>query len=237
MAGLNAARWASGSGPFILDRAEAYIGVLIDDLIVQGVTEPYRMFTSRAEYRLSLRADNADQRLTPRGIGVGCISAEREHVFKLKAEALRSSQALLKRSRATPNTLNSLGFVVNEDGVPRTAWQMLGYPGVTLATLAVVWPELNGIPPAIAEQLEIESRYTGYLDRQDADIRAFRRDESLELAHDLNYQEVGSLSTELRDKLTRTRPQTLGAASRIPGITPAALTALLRHVRNTTRAA
>jgi len=237
IAGLNAALAVGGSTPFTLDRSEAYIGVLIDDLVVQGITEPYRMFTSRAEYRLALRADNADQRLTPRGVELGCVSGARAKAYADKARAIADAYNLLGRLSASPSALNSQGFSVNLDGAPRTAWQMLGYPGVDLARLSGFWPELAVIPAYIGEQLEIEARYIGYLDRQEADIRAYRRDEELSLPTDLDYRAVGSLSTEIREKLARARPETLGAAGRIPGITPAALTALLRHVRKPARAA
>jgi tRNA uridine 5-carboxymethylaminomethyl modification enzyme len=237
VAGLNAALAAGGSAPFTLDRAEAYIGVLIDDLVVQGITEPYRMFTSRAEYRLTLRADNADQRLTGRGVAIGCVSSARASAYKAKAEALAAARGRLEAFAASPSALNARGFAVNQDGEPRTAFQMLSYPGVDLARLAAVWPELAGIPAPIAAQLEIEARYAGYLNRQDADIRAFRKDEALVLPATLDYRAVGSLSTEIRDKLARVRPETLGAASRIPGMTPAALTALLRYVQRSPRAA
>ena len=237
MAGLNAARCAGGGAPFILDRAEAYIGVMIDDLVVLGVTEPYRMFTSRAEYRLTLRADNADQRLTLKGVELGCVSSEREHVFIAKTKALYAARHALAALSATPNALSTLGFTVNQDGERRTAAQLLAYPGVDIARLTTIWPELGAIPRKVADQLEIEARYAGYLDRQEADIRAFRKDEALALPSDLDYASVGSLSNETREKLSQTRPQTLGAASRIPGITPAALTALLRYVRRPARAA
>jgi tRNA uridine 5-carboxymethylaminomethyl modification enzyme len=237
MAGLNAALTAGGSAPFTVDRAEAYIGVLIDDLVVQGVTEPYRMFTSRAEYRLTLRADNADQRLTGRGIALGCISNTRATAFRAKMKDLSQAKTLMDRLSATPSALNARGFSVNRDGEARTAAQMLGHPGVTVERLAEIWPELMAVPRLVAEQLEIEGRYAGYLERQDADIRAFRKDELLALPENLDYAAVGSLSTEIREKLSKARPETLGAASRIPGITPAALTALLRYVRRSARAA
>jgi tRNA uridine 5-carboxymethylaminomethyl modification enzyme len=237
IAGLNAALAAGGAAPFILDRAEAYIGVLIDDLVVQGITEPYRMFTSRAEYRLTLRADNADQRLTARGIEVGCVSPLRATAFRAKTEALAAARARLQARVASPSALISHGFSVNLDGEPRSAFQMLAYPGVDVKRLASVWPDLAEIPTPVAEQVEIEARYAGYLDRQEADIRAFRKDESLALPAGLDYRAVGSLSAEIREKLTRIRPETLGAASRIPGVTPAALTALLRYVQRSARAA
>jgi tRNA uridine 5-carboxymethylaminomethyl modification enzyme len=195
------------------------------------------MFTSRAEYRLTLRADNADQRLTGRGIAVGCVSNARSTVFEAKMRCLSQAKTLMARLSATPSVLNARGFAVNRDGESRTALQMLGYPGVNVDRLAEIWPELATVPRLVAEQLEIEARYVGYLERQDADIRAFRRDELLALPENLDYAAIGSLSTEIREKLTKVRPETLGAASRIPGITPAALTALLRYVRRTARAA
>ena len=237
MAGLSAALAASGSAPFILDRADAYIGVLIDDLVTLGTSEPYRMFTSRAEYRLTLRADNADQRLTPKGLAMGCIGTERARRYEAKAEALEAGRALVRRLSATPTQLQRQGIPVNLDGVSRTAAALLAYPHIRLGRLAGLWPELAGLRPDVAEQLEIEARYAGYLERQEADIRAFRRDESLELPEDLDYGSVGSLSNEVRSKLNRARPATLGAAARISGVTPAAITALLRHVRRRPEAA
>jgi tRNA uridine 5-carboxymethylaminomethyl modification enzyme len=215
----------------VLDRADAYIGVLVDDLVTRGTTEPYRMFTSRAEYRLVLRADNADQRLTPLGIRRGCVGGERETAFAAKLAALDEARALAATLRLTPPALARHGIAVNADGVARSAAELLAYPDVTLARLAAIWPELAGMAPEIAEQLEIDARYAGYLDRQAADILAFRRDEALLLPDDLDYRGIGSLSNEIRDKLTATRPATLGAAARISGVTPAALVALLKHVR------
>jgi tRNA uridine 5-carboxymethylaminomethyl modification enzyme len=231
MAGLNAALSAARSAPFVLDRADAYIGVLVNDLVTLGTSEPYRMFTSRAEYRLTLRADNADQRLTPKGLAVGCVGAERAARYRAKAAALEAGRALVRRLSATPTQLQRRGIPVNLDGVPRSAAALLAYPDIDLARLAGMWPDLAGLRPDVAEQLEIEARYAGYLERQEADIRAFRRDESLELPEDIDYAAIGSLSTEVRSKLERARPATLGAAARISGVTPAAITALLRHVR------
>ncbi|PKU21776.1 tRNA uridine-5-carboxymethylaminomethyl(34) synthesis enzyme MnmG [Telmatospirillum siberiense] len=236
MAGINAAlRAGGGEVPFVLDRAEAYIGVLIDDLVTRGTSEPYRMFTSRAEYRLLLRADNADLRLTGRGLAVGCVGSEREGVFRRKMACLETGRALMERLEATPNALKAQGLAINQDGVRRSAFTLLGYPEITWSKLVGIWPELGSITSQVAEQLEIEGRYAGYLDRQEADIAAFRRDESLALADDLDYGAVGGLSAEVRLKLTSARPATLGAAGRIPGITPAALTALLAHVRRSDR--
>ena len=231
VAGINAARAVSAAAPFILDRADGYIGVLIDDLVTLGTREPYRMFTSRAEYRLTLRADNADQRLTPTGIEIGCVGAARAKSFRAKHERLDAARRTIRGLTLTPPELAKRGVTVNHDGVARSAFELLGRPDMSVQRLAGVWPELNGIEPGIAEQLEIEARYRGYLERQEADIRAFRRDESLALPASLDYDSVGSLSAEVRQKLKTARPATLGAAGRISGVTPAALVALLRHVR------
>jgi tRNA uridine 5-carboxymethylaminomethyl modification enzyme len=231
VAGLNAALSAGSGEPLTFDRASSYIGVLIDDLVTRGTNEPYRMFTSRAEYRLVLRADNADQRLTPIGIQVGCVSAERAAVFGAKSEALALARALVQRLRLSPSALRDRGIAVNADGVPRTAAELLAYPGIDLPRLTAIWPELGAVSLEIAEQLEIEARYAGYLERQEADIHAFRQDEALELPRDLDYGAVGSLSAEVRSKLQETKPATLGAAARISGVTPAALVALLKYVR------
>ncbi|HYL32170.1 MAG TPA: tRNA uridine-5-carboxymethylaminomethyl(34) synthesis enzyme MnmG [Stellaceae bacterium] len=232
VAGLNAALLAGGSGrEFVLDRASAYIGVLIDDLVSRGTSEPYRMFTSRAEYRLVLRADNADQRLTPIGVALGCVGAERRSAYGVKAEALEQARAQVRRLSMTPSELRRHGLAINADGIRRSAADLLAYPDIKLARLAAVWPELRAIPRAIAEQLEIDGRYSGYLERQAEEIAAFRRDEALQLPRDLNYDAIGSLSAEIRGKLRACRPETLGAAARVSGVTPAALVALLRHVR------
>jgi tRNA uridine 5-carboxymethylaminomethyl modification enzyme len=231
VAGLNAALAAGGTEPLVLDRADAYIGVLIDDLVTRGTSEPYRMFTSRAEYRLTLRADNADQRLTPIGIRLGLVGRERERCFSAKMTELDEARRRLAGLRMTPPTLKRHGIAVNEDGITRNAAELLAYPGVDLVRLAAVWPELGSLAPEIAEQLEIDARYAGYLERQERDIAAFRRDEALLLPADLDYSEVGSLSREISDKLGMARPATLGAAARISGVTPAALVALLKHVK------
>jgi tRNA uridine 5-carboxymethylaminomethyl modification enzyme len=231
IAGLNAALAAAGSEPLVLDRADAYIGVLIDDLVTRGTSEPYRMFTSRAEYRLTLRADNADQRLTPICLRLGCVGRERERSFTAKIAALSEARRQLGALRLTPPALQRHGITVNEDGVPRSAAELLAYPAIDLARLTQVWPELGSIAPDIAEQLEIDARYAGYLERQERDIAAFRRDEALLLPADLDYASVGSLSREICGKLAAARPATLGAAARISGVTPAGLVALLKHVR------
>jgi tRNA uridine 5-carboxymethylaminomethyl modification enzyme len=231
IAGLNAALTASGAEPLVLDRADGYAGVLIDDLVTRGASEPYRMFTSRAEYRLTLRADNADQRLTPIGLRLGCVGAMRERRFAAKIDALTEARERLAALRMTPSVLRRCGISVNEDGIPRSAAELLALPGVDVARLALLWPELAPIAPDIAEQLEIDARYAGYLERQERDIASFRRDEALSLPEDLDYAGVGSLSREIRDKLAAARPATLGAAARISGVTPAALVALLKHVK------
>ncbi|MBM3643033.1 MAG: tRNA uridine-5-carboxymethylaminomethyl(34) synthesis enzyme MnmG [Alphaproteobacteria bacterium] len=231
MAGLNAALAASGSAAFTVDRAEGYLGVLIDDLVSLGVTEPYRMFTSRAEYRLWLRADNADQRLTPRGLDLGCVGSERRKMFHVKHQALEVARRLAAGLKASPTALQKAGIAINQDGVARSALDLLAYPGVTWGHLAALWPDLAPISGVVADQLQIDARYEGYLARQRLDIEAYRRDEALALPSDLDYGAVGGLSTEIREKLTRGRPSTLGQAARISGVTPAALVALLKYVR------
>ncbi|WP_135081274.1 tRNA uridine-5-carboxymethylaminomethyl(34) synthesis enzyme MnmG [Terasakiella sp. SH-1] len=232
MAGVNAALKASGSEEnFIFDRATAYIGVLADDLVTKGTNEPYRMFTSRAEYRLILRADNADQRLTRLGMEIGCVSASRASAFETKEKAIFEAKQRMTELNASPQELGKYDIKVNMDGRRRTAMALLAYPDVTLDKVKEIWPELNNITGAVAEQVEIEGRYAGYLERQEADIRAFRRDESLSLPEDLDYMSIDGMSTEVRSKLAEHKPSTLGAAARISGITPAALTALLSYVK------
>ena len=239
LAGVNAALGTAAQGknrrPFIPDRADAYIGVLVDDLVTLGTEEPYRMFTSRAEYRLHLRADNADARLTGIGARVGCVGAKRYRAWEAKEAALSRARALLDGLNATPNELRARGLCVKMDGVRRSARDLLAYPGIDTGRLAALWPELGVLAPTIAEQLQIEAHYSGYSDRQEADIRAFRRDESLLLPDNLDYDAVAGLSTEVRAKLGATRPATLGAAARISGVTPAALTVLLVHTRRRQR--
>ncbi len=231
IAGLNAALSAAGSAPIVLDRADAYIGVLIDDLVTRGTSEPYRMFTSRAEYRLTLRADNADQRLTPIGLARGAVSSERARCFAAKMTALDAARQRLAELRMTPTALRRRGITVNADGVARSAAELLAHPEIDMPRLAEIWPELETIAPEIAEQLEIDARYAGYLDRQARDIAAFRRDEALLLPDGLDYAAIGGLSAEIRGKLAAAQPATLGAAARISGVTPAALVALLQYVK------
>ncbi|MEA2755746.1 MAG: tRNA uridine 5-carboxymethylaminomethyl modification enzyme [Aliidongia sp.] len=235
IAGLNAALAAAGSVPFTLDRAEAFIGVMIDDLVTRGTAEPYRMFTSRAEYRLVLRADNADRRLTPRGLEIGCIGATRMEAWQDKAQRLREAAALVAGLAMTPPALARHGIAVNADGQIRNAVDLLSRPEITLERLAAIWPVLGGFRRDIAEQIEIDCRYAAYIDRQQADIDAFRRDEALSLPLDLDYDLVGSLSNEVRQKLAMVRPATLGAAGRIPGVTPSAMIALLKFVKRDRR--
>ena len=231
MAGWNAARSASGDAPIILDRAAAYIGVLIDDLVTKGVSEPYRMFTSRAEYRLTLRADNADQRLTKLGENNGLVGSVRSDAFAAKMDLLATARAKMQALNMTPNEAQKHGIMVRLDGARRTALDLLSLPNVDFAVLTRLWPEVAEFSPAIIEQLEIDAQYAGYLDRQDADILAFRRDEDMRLPADLDYRAVIGLSNECALKLGRIRPATLGQAGRIEGMTPAALTLVLAHVR------
>ena len=231
MAGLNAAKATSGQQPIVLDRASAYIGVLIDDLVTKGVSEPYRMFTSRAEYRLTLRADNADQRLTPIGERAGCVGAARSSVYAEKMARLDEARATMRSLNMTPNEAQKHGMSVRQDGVRRTAIDLLSLPDIDLPALARIWPEIAGFAGDVVEQLEIDSQYAGYLDRQDADILAFRKDEGLHLPEALDYRSINGLSTECATKLGRIRPATLGQAARIDGVTPAALTLVLAHVR------
>ena len=231
VAGANAALSSAGNNALVLDRADAYIGVLIDDLVTLGTREPYRMFTSRAEYRLHLRADNADQRLTPLGERYGLISSKRRMGFRTKQRALDAAVELATSLSATPAALARGGFRINQDGVRRSVLDLLAYPDVTLARLAGVWPELAALEDDVAEQLEIKGLYAGYMKRQEVDMRSFRRDEALKLPVDLNYGAIGGLSAEIVQKLQTAKPSTLGAAARISGVTPVALTSLLAYVK------
>jgi len=231
VAGLNAARAASGAEPAQFARDEAYIGVLIDDLVTRGVTEPYRMFTSRAEFRLTLRADNADQRLTDRGIALGVVGARRAEAFHVKRDALSAARAEATALTLTPAAAAKVGLPVKADGQRRNVVELLAYPTISFEDLAQVWPQIADWSPAVREQIEIDASYAGYLDRQAADAEAFRRDEDLRLPAELDYAAIGGLSNEVREKLATVRPLTLGQAARIEGVTPGALTALLAHVR------
>ncbi len=231
VAGLNAVRSVRGKDHATFDRAEAYIGVLIDDLVTRGVTEPYRMFTSRAEYRLSLRSDNADQRLTARGIELGLVGPNRAEMFHVKHDRLDSGRTLLQSETMTPNEAQKLGWKVNQDGQRRSAWDYLAYPTITMVEIERGFPAIKALDSGIKAQLEIEAMYAGYIERQKEDVAALRREESLTLPSDLNYNLVGGLTNEVRAKLETVRPATLGQAGRIEGITPGALTALLAYVR------
>jgi tRNA uridine 5-carboxymethylaminomethyl modification enzyme len=237
VAGLNAARAVSGADPAVFGRDEAYIGVMIDDLVTRGVSEPYRMFTSRAEFRLTLRADNADQRLSGRGIDLGVVGSRRASVFHVKQRALEAARARAAALAVTPSEAVRHGIRVNEDGQRRSLVQLLSYPGVGWAEVERLWPELGAWTPAVREQIEVDAAYAGYLDRQQAEVDAFRRDEALALPAELDYAAVPGLSNECRQKLATVRPQTLGQASRIEGVTPGAITALLAHVRRGAKAA
>jgi tRNA uridine 5-carboxymethylaminomethyl modification enzyme len=235
VAGLNAAAHALDLAEAKLGRADAYIGVMIDDLVTRGVTEPYRMFTSRAEYRLSLRADNADQRLTEIGIGYGCIGAPRREVFRQKAARLAEARALLEGLTVTPNEAARHGLDVNKDGIRRSAFDLLALPVVTIETLGAIWPQLAAIDPWTKAQLEIDATYAAYLERQVRDIEAARRDEGLEIPASLDYRELPGLSTEIKGRLELIRPRTLAQAQRIEGMTPTAMTLLASKVRRTPR--
>ena len=233
LAGVNAALKVSGSDKeFTLDRADAYLGVMIDDLTTKGVDEPYRMFTSRAEYRLLLRSDNADMRLTPKGIDVGCVGLKRRRYFEEKVKALNEARQKLNAVGGTPKELEKLGFEVNKDGSHRTGFDLLAYDKINWADLAAVWPQLGDTRKDVVEQLEIEAKYRGYLQRQESDIAAFRKDEALKIPADIDYKKIGGLSNEVVMKLNKVRPETLGAASRISGVTPAAVTAGLGYIKS-----
>jgi tRNA uridine 5-carboxymethylaminomethyl modification enzyme len=231
VAGLNAAAQAGGGGPILFDRAEAYLGVMIDDLVTRGVTEPYRMFTSRAEYRLTLRADNADQRLSERGIALGCVGAERAHFHRAKMAILAGAREKAQVLSITPDQAEQAGLALKKDGRRRTAFELLSYPTVRFADIARIWPWFSELPGRIGEQLETDAKYAVYLERQAADVAAYRRDESLELPADLDYAGLPGLSAELRQKFETVRPHTVGQAGRIDGVTPAALTLLAAHIR------
>ncbi len=231
VAGLNAARRAAGQDGIVFDRAESYIGVLIDDLITRGVSEPYRMFTSRSEYRLSLRIDNVDERLTGKCLEIGCVGAVREAHFKASQAEIREIRQRLHALSLTPQEAARHGLELNQDGIRRTGYQLLSYPSIGWNDLCRVWPEFAGASPQVKERLETDATYAVYLDRQQADIAAYRRDESVVLEETIDFQELPGLSNEIKAKLDLVRPKTLGQAARIEGITPAALTLLAAHAR------
>ncbi len=231
LAGLNAARRAGGGEGVIFDRAEAYLGVMVDDLVTRGVSEPYRMFTSRAEYRLTLRADNADQRLTARGQALGLVGAERTMHFADRMAQLERARQMTRSLSITPNEAARAGLSVNQDGQRRSAFDLLAYPDIDISRLCVLWPELAALPASIAEQVETDAKYAVYLERQAADIAVLRRDEDLVLPDDLAYDNLSGLSNELKQRLIRVRPGTIGQAGRMEGMTPAALALLATHAR------
>jgi tRNA uridine 5-carboxymethylaminomethyl modification enzyme len=234
VAGLNAALAASGAQLTVFNRADGYLGVMIDDLVTRGITEPYRMFTSRAEYRLTLRADNADQRLTDKGIALGCVGSARATRHVAKMEALTAGKALSQALSITPNGAAKHGLTLNHDGQRRSAFDLLSYPEIEWATVTRIWPELSAIDPAIGTHIEIDAKYDVYLKRQTADVEAFRRDEGLLLV-DIDYDAVPGLSNEARTKLKATLPHTVGQAGRLDGMTPAALAILAAYLRREAR--
>jgi tRNA uridine 5-carboxymethylaminomethyl modification enzyme len=234
VAGLNAALAAGGADPTVFDRADGYLGVMIDDLVTRGITEPYRMFTSRAEYRLTLRADNADQRLTDKGIALGCVGQARSERHRDKMAALAAAKALAKSLTMTPNEAAKHGLALNRDGHRRSAFELLAYPEIEWDVLRGIWPELSAVDPSIAVHLEIDAKYDVYLKRQTADVDAFRRDEGLVLT-DIDYADVPGLSNEARGKLEAARPRTVGQAGRLDGLTPAALGILAAYLRREAR--
>ena len=233
--GLNAAARAGGGKAIVFDRAEGYLGVMVDDLVTRGVTEPYRMFTSRAEYRLTLRADNADQRLTNKGIALGCVGPERARRHQAKMAALKDARASAEALNVTPNEAARHGLELRRDGQRRSAFDLLSYPDIGVADIAGIWPRFGELDPKIAEQLEIDAKYAVYLDRQAADVESYRRDEALALRDDIDYETLPGLSNEVRHKLQTHKPRTIGHASRLDGITPAALTLLAAYVHRERR--
>ncbi len=235
VAGLNAAARSGGTAPITFDRAEGYLGVMIDDLVTRGVTEPYRMFTSRAEYRLMLRADNADQRLTDKGIALGCVGSERADVHRAKMAKLNAARTMARAVALTPSEAERLGVALRKDGQRRSAFELLAHPNFGIDDLTRIWPRFRELDRKIVEQLEIDAKYDVYLSRQAADVESYRRDESLLLPEDLDYAGLPGLSSEVRQKLQAQRPRTIGQAGRIDGITPAALTLLVAHMRRQRR--
>ena len=222
---------AAGGAGITFDRAEAYLGVMIDDLVTRGVAEPYRMFTSRAEYRLQLRADNADQRLTGRGIEIGCVGSKRAEFHRARSAALNAARNLAESVSVSPKEAAAHGLSLNKDGQRRTAFELLSYPTIGLGDLAKIWPQFGDLQPKIAEQLEIDAKYAVYLSRQAADVAAYRRDESFALPEDLDYAALPGLSNEMKQKLAIQRPRTIGHAAKLDGVTPAALTLIVAHVK------
>ncbi|MBR1605771.1 MAG: tRNA uridine-5-carboxymethylaminomethyl(34) synthesis enzyme MnmG [Alphaproteobacteria bacterium] len=231
LAGVNAALFAEGKDrEFVIDRSQAYIGVMVDDLITKGVDEPYRMFTSRSEYRLLLRADNADARLTELGYQIGCVGEKRYTVFKAKYEQINKYKNICNALYTTPDNLDSVGIKAKRDGTKRTAFNVMSYDDVSRETINKLWPELSVMPDDVYEEIEIEAKYSGYLKRQLADIEVFKKDENLKIRDDIDYSKIGGLSREMVQKLSKVKPSTIGEASRIPGVTPAAIMAILGYI-------
>ena len=231
IAGINAALSIKGAEPFILDRSDAYIGVMIDDLITKGVAEPYRMFTSRAEYRLSLRADNADQRLTQKGIDLGLVSEERTNIFKDKLSKLDKIDSKMNKLSITPSKVLKFSINIAQDGIYRNANEILAQKDVDMSKIRIIWPEIPYFDKEIDTQIEINAHYRGYLKKQKADILAFKRDENLIIPDKINYDDLSGLSNEVKTKFKQIKPRTMGQALRIDGITPAAVYILLSHVK------
>ena len=231
VAGLNAARAALSKTPIIFDRAQAYIGVMIDDLVTRGVTEPYRMFTSRAEYRLSLRADNADQRLTPLGIKCGLVQEKRRNLFNARLEILNNAKSLLNSYSITPTQAKKAGISIKQDGIHRSAMDLLSFKGVDLQKLTNIWPDLLSLDKGVRDQLEKDAVYVNYIDRQSSAVEAMRKDEKLSIPENFNFKDISGLSNEIKQKLAQSRPSTLAQAGRIEGMTPAALALILTSIR------
>ena len=231
IAGLNASLKSKMLKKFIVDRSQGYIGVLIDDLVTKGTKEPYRMFTSRSEYRLLLRSDNADQRLTPLGIKIGCVSKKRQESFEEKLFRIKKGFALVKNLKASPNELKNHGIKVNLDGKIRSALELLSFSNIGFQNLKKIWSDINNLDNEVKEQIEVEAQYSGYLNRQRSDIEDFKKDETLKIPQSINYNKVGGLSNEVIEKLTQATPPTIGSASRISGVTPAAIIAILRYIK------
>lgn len=235
IAGLNAARFVGEMEPYVFDRGDGYLGVMVDDLVTRGITEPYRMFTSRSEYRLTLRADNADRRLTPTGERLGLVGAERRAAYGRKAAGIAAAREGVESLSLTPSEAERHGLAVNRDGRRRSAFELLAHEEVTLKSLSAIWPELGGVAPDVAEQVEIDAKYAVYLRRQEGDIAELRREEAVALPGTMDFAEIAGLSNEIRQKLRDVGPRTLGQAGRIDGMTPAALTLLLAHARRARR--
>ncbi len=231
MAGLNAARLSSGGEPIIIQRTEAYIGVMVDDLTSRGVSEPYRMFTSRAEFRLSLRADNADERLTPMADRLGILGSARRTRFDERTRELDAAREMAKRLNITPNAAASMNLHLNQDGVRRSAYELLAFPDIDLARLTAIWPELSSVKGRVAEALEIEARYAVYLERQKTDVAAMEREEALLIPQSIDFSAVSGLSNELKQKLKQRQPRSIAEAQRIDGMTPAALALIIAQIR------